>query len=203
MNAGGSAAPLTRLLVVGALLATSAGCVCIVRSVEITRVEPARLATVVPSAGAEGANESLKQSIKLQYLDGTSVLFRSGVRLEGNGLLGDGLRAAPDVIGVPLAVTRFPTEGLVGGVLFRERTNVGASVALSVAGTAAAALLIGGIAAGLSDAFDRATAEALGCALGGTCSISSRWSPRLTPALRARGPAPYYPGIGPAGRIPR
>lgn len=202
MNAAGSAVPLARLLVLGALLATTTGCVCIVRSLEIAHVEPAQLATLLASASDASANAGPKQTIKLQYVDGTSILFRSGVRLEGDSLVGDGLRAAPDVLGLPRTVRRFPTAGLVGGVLFRERTNAGASVGASVAGTAAAALVLGFIAAGLGDAMDRAAAEALGCALGGTCSIANGWDPRFAPTSRARGPA-LRRSIQPAGRTPR
>lgn len=189
-----------RCALVCGLLASTTGCVVIVRNLEISRIEPAQLATIiaVPDSHQTGG---AKRAVKLQYEDGTSILFRGRVALADDTLAGNALRAAPDALGRPVAVSRVPVKGISGAVIFRERTNAGASVAASALGTAAILGALAFIAVGFADSFDRAIAETLGCALGSfgyaTCSLTpARMLAPLPHGSRFRGGATRSPAGG-------
>jgi hypothetical protein len=190
-----------RYAMASGLLASTTGCVVIVRNLDISRIEPAQLVSVLVAPDSNQSGRSAKQALKLQYEDGASVLFRGSVLLAGDSLVGNGLRASPDALRAPSAVGRMPSKGIVGAMIFRERTNAGASVAASVVGTAATLAVLGFIAMSMADSFDRAIAEALSCALGSsygyTCSLSP--SRMLAPWLngsRVRGGGAGSPTAG-------
>lgn len=187
-----------RYAVAVGLLTSTTGCVIIVRNLEISRIEPTQLLTVIVAPDSHQSRGGVKQAVKLQYEDGTSVLFRGSVLLDGETLAGNGLRAGPDALRAPVAVSRIPMKGIVGAVTFRERTNAGASVAASVAGTVVTVAVLASMAASMADAFDRALAEGLACALGGTtCSLSTSRGVRLSPReSRVRGGGVGSPAAG-------
>ena len=164
---------LARHAVGGGLLASTTGCVVIVRSLEISRIEPTQLVTVIAAPDSPQSSAGVRQAVKLQYEDGTSVLFRGSVLSTGDTLVGNGLRASPDALGAPKAAGRIPVKGIVGAVVFRERTNAGGSVAASIAGTVGTVAMLGLIAASMAHAFDQAAAEGIACAFGGRCSLST------------------------------
>ena len=185
----------------GGLLACTTGCVIIVRNLEITRSEPEQLDLIIAAPGSHQSAGGVKQTVKLQYEDGTSVLFRGSVLVAGDTLAGKGLRASPDAFREPVAVSMVPRKGIVGAVTFRERTNAGASVAVSVVGTVATLAAVGFIAMSMADAWDRAVGEALGCALGSfgyaTCSLSpTRMLAPLHHGSGFRGGGPSSPAGG-------
>lgn len=204
---------VARRALVCVLLASTTGCVIIVRNLEITRIEPAHLATIIAAPDFHQSSAGIRQAVKLQYEDGTSVLFRGSVLLADDTLAGKGLRAGPDALKAPVVVSRTSMKGIVGAVAFRERTNAGASVGLSVAGTLGTLAVLGLIAASMADSFDRALAESLGCALGSfgyaTCSLSpSRMLDPLPHGSRVRGggvgsPATSLRSPGQPSRGPR
>ncbi|MBA2556407.1 MAG: hypothetical protein H0V12_03525, partial [Chloroflexi bacterium] len=101
---------------------TLSACIIRIRQVE---VEPVR--------STDGVR--VESPVKAHLLDGTTVVFASGVTVRGDTLLGAGqrydLRLRPTG-----AVARLPLDDVAGMENFRTGINVPASVALSVPATA-------------------------------------------------------------------
>jgi len=157
--------------------------VFVVRHLEVSQVEPPLLTSVIPSL-AVAPSPGQKQNVKIQYVDGTSVLYRGSVHLSGDSLVGNGLRVPADSVGVPAVIHGSSTRDIAGIVIFRERTDDGASIGASLAATALTVAVLAAVAASIANGIQKSLGQALVCGMGG-CARSINNAVVPSPGARA------------------